>query len=112
MDAVHILAANLNVLVEWAKMHKPELASNAKIGKKTGLSSNTIGRARRGDGGSLTIVSVSKIAKLFGFTAYQLLTPGFDPQDPPEVVSEHQEKDVLRLFRRRPPQLPQPPATH
>jgi len=114
MDTVHVLAANVNKLIDWAKDRRAEdLTSNAKIAKRIGggFSSNTVGRARRGDG-SLGIGKVAQLAKAFGFTAYQLLTPGFDPSDPPEVVSEAQEKDVLRLFRRRPPQSPQPPATH
>src|SRR5437879_5910668 len=94
-DTVHILAANLNLLVQWAKVNKPELASNAKIGKNAGLSSNTIGRARRGDGGSLSVLSVSKIAKLYGLAAFQLLTPGIDPSNPLEIVAEPPEKRLL-----------------
>ena len=112
METVHILAANLNRLVEWAKVHKKELASNKKLGDKVGLSDNTIARARRGDGGALTIVSVSKIAKQFGLTAFQLLTPGLDPSNPPEIVSEASEKRLLHAFRDNRPAPPQTPAHH
>lgn len=114
MDTVHVLAANVNRLIDWAKdQRKGDLTSNKKIARRIGggFSDNTVARARRGDG-SLGIGKVAQLAKAFGFTAYQLLTPGFDPSDPPEVVSEPQEKDVLRLFRRRPGPGTQPPATH
>lgn len=112
MDTVHVLAANINRLIDWAKdQRREDLTSNLKIAKRIGggFSDNTVSRARRGDG-SLSIANVAKIARAFGFQAFQLLTPGFDPSDPPEVVSEPQEKDVLRLFRRRPSQPGQPPV--
>lgn len=100
VDAVHVLAANLNRLIEIHKERKTGLASNAAIGAKAGISSNTVGRMRRADG-SVGIGNLSKVAKVFGLQANQLLTPGLSPTDPPEVVAAEDEKMLLKAFRAR-----------
>lgn len=100
LDAVHVLAANLNRLVEIHKERKTGLASNAAIGAKAHISSNTVGRMRRGDG-SVGIGNLSKVARVFGLQANQLLTPGLNPVDPPELVAAGDEKMLLKAFRAR-----------
>lgn len=115
VDAVHVLAANLNRLIEWQEARGGQLTSNQAIADKIGGSSNTIGRMRRGDG-SARIGTVSAVAKAFGLNANQLLTPGLNPEDPPEIVADDAEKRLLHAFRdRRRPQdqsPPAPPAKH
>lgn len=101
MDAVHVLAANLNRLVKWHKDHGKPMKSNAALAVKTGLSSNTIGRMRRGDG-SVGIGNLSLVAEAFGLTANQLITPGLIPDNPPEIVADEAEKKLLHAFRDRP----------
>lgn len=107
MDTVHVLAANLNRLVEWHKERKTGLGSNQDLGAKAGVSSNTIGRMRRGDG-SVGIGKLSKVAKALKLDANQLLTPGLLPESPPEVVADEAEKRLLHAFRDR-RDKPEPP---
>ena len=113
MDTVHVLAANLNRLIEWEEGRGGPLTSNEAIADKTGASSNTIGRMRRGDGAA-RVSTVSIVAKAFGLNANQLLTPGLDPASPPEIVSDDAEKRLLQAFRdrRHPPESPKPPQRH
>ena len=107
VDAVHVLAANLNRLVEWHRDKGTGLGSNAALGAKAGVSSNTIGRMRRADG-SVGIGKLSRVAKALNLQANQLLTPGLVPEAPPEVVTDEAEKHLLRAFRdrRNPPEPP------
>lgn len=100
VDAVHTLAANLNKVIEELRAKGDERASNAGLGRAAKVSSNTIGRARRGDG-SITLLRLTKIAKALGYTPLQLLAPNLSMKDPPEVVSDPDEKDLLRKFRRQ-----------
>lgn len=109
LDAVHVLAANLNRLVEIAKERKTGLGSNAAIGAKAGISSNTVGRMRRADG-SVGIGNLSKVARVFGLQANQLLTPGVNPSDPPEIVAADDEKMLLKAFRARGGDQPPSPS--
>lgn len=90
----------MNRLMEHLKVHKPVLASNEKLAARAGVSSNTIGRMRRGSSRT-TVGKLSQVAKVVGYTVSQLLTPGFDPTDPPELVSDKTEKRLLQVFRER-----------
>lgn len=108
IDAVHILAANLNRLIEVERENGGKLKSNRAVAAKAGVSSNTIGRMRRADG-AVGIGNLSSVAKVFNLSAQQLLTPGLDPKDPPEVIADPDEKGVLKAFRKR-PQSPPPPG--
>lgn len=95
-----VLAENMERVMQFLRTKKPELASNEKLSKRAGVSSNTVGRMRRGDG-SVAIGTLDSVAKVAGFTAAQLLTQGFDPLNPPELVSSAAEKQMLKLFRER-----------
>lgn len=101
-EIVHVLAANLNRLIAREKTREGLLVSNAKIGKATGISSNTIGRMRRGDGRA-TVGSIAKVARAFKIQPFEMLYPGLDADAPPEFVSDPQERDLLRAFRGKPP---------
>ena len=108
MDAVHILAANLNRLIEWHKDRRTLFpTSNQAIAKKAGMSSHTVGRMRRGDG-SVGIGNLSKVAKVFKLHPNQLLSPGLDPGAPAEVVSEQDEIRLLMAFRAKGDPSPKP----
>lgn len=109
LDTVHVLAANLNRLIQWNKANNKELSSNEKIAKKAGVSSSTVGEMRRADG-AVTISSLSKVARVFGVAPWQLLTPGLVPTDPPEVVADEAEKRLLHAFRDR-RRVERPPTT-
>lgn len=46
--------------------------------------------------------TIEAIANRFGFDAWQLLVPGFDPEDPPRLASSRlpsDEEELLRLYR-------------
>mgnify|MGYP001574483021 CR=1 FL=1 len=100
VDAVHTLAANLNRAIDALKAKRDPRGSNAGLASVAKVSSNTVGRARRGDG-SITLVKLNKIARALGYNILQLLAPNLDATDPPEVVSDPDEKHLLRSFRRR-----------
>jgi transcriptional regulator with XRE-family HTH domain len=102
VDVVHTLAANLNKIMAALKDRKDPRGSNAGLAKAIGggFSSNTIGRARRGDG-SITLRKLTLIAKALQTTALQLLAPNFDYQNPPEVISDPDEKLVIRMYRKK-----------
>jgi len=107
MSAVQVFGENLERLVTGDYGRAMGLDSNAKLGKKTGLSDNTIGRARRarkaealGKKSAAQLDTVYKIARAYGFQAWQLLIPGFDPAnppaDPPLTQAKKTEFDELR----------------
>lgn len=111
MDVVHILAANLNRVIEWHKTTKSgKPTANAGIATAASVSSNTVGRARRGDG-EIGIGSLAAIGRVFKLTPSQLLVPGLDPTDPPEIVSDEAEKRLLIAFRDR-GKPDRPPTSH
>lgn len=111
MDVVHVLAANLNRVIEWHRTKKTgKPTSNAEIAKAAGVSSNTVGRARRGDG-EIGIGSLAAIGRVFRLTPSQLLATGLDPTDPPELVSDEAEKRLLIAFRDR-RKSDRPPTSH
>lgn len=101
-DTVHELAANMNRIMTRLKNAGSELASNEKLAAKAGISSNTVGRMRRGDG-SVGVISVSRVAKVLGLKAWELLYPGLDPSERPEVISDPTERALLDVHRRKPP---------
>ena len=91
MDTVHVLAANLNRLVEWHKERKTGLGSNQDLGAKAGVSSNTIGRMRRGDG-SVGIGKLSKVAKALKLDANGVSPAAGD-------ISLDSGREIARYFR-------------
>lgn len=101
-DNVHVLAANLNRLMEHHKALRTGLGSNAGLAKAAKVSSNTVGRLRRGDG-SVTILKLSKIAKALKVQVWELTHPGFTPDNHLEVVVDQAERNLLEVFRGKPP---------
>ena len=101
-DNVHTVAANLNRLMEIHRAKKTGLGSNGGLAKAAKVSSNTVGRLRRGDG-SVTILKLAKIAKALNVTAWELMYPGFNTENRPEIVTDPAERSMLQVFRGRPP---------
>ena len=102
-DNVHVVAANINRLMEHHKNAGTGLGSNAGLAKAAGVSSNTVGRLRRGDG-SVTILKLAKIAKALKATAWELMHPGFSVESRLEIVSDPAERALLQAFRGKPTQ--------
>ena len=109
VDAVHLLAANLNRIMDKLKAAHDSRGSNSGLAQVARVSSNTVGRARRGDG-SITLIKLSKISKALGLTPLQLIAPNADPADPPEIISDPDEKTLLRSFRKRRGEDKHPPT--
>lgn len=101
-DNVHILAANLNRLMEHHRKAGTGLGSNAGLGAAAKVSSNTVARLRRGDG-SITILKLTKICRVLKVQVWELLHPGFDPEARLEVVFDAAERNLLEAFRRKTP---------
>lgn len=106
-SAVQVFGENLDRLMKHDYARVLRLSSNAKLAQKVGMSDNTIGRARRArkgeselEEGALGIDNVQKIARAFGFQAWQMLVSGFDPAnppaDPPLTQSKKAKLDDLR----------------
>lgn len=89
-----VLAVNLKALMAA----HPELGSNPKLGKKTGLGASGISRLVNGHNASLK--TVDALAEAFGLHAWQLLVPHLDPKNPPVVqpVSE-KERALYERFK-------------
>lgn len=101
-EVVHTLAANLNKLMEREERLGSGLGSNVGLGKAAGISSNTVGRMRRGDG-SATILKISKVARVLRVSVWELLYYGFNPDIPTEIARNDAERDLLKAFRNQPP---------
>lgn len=101
-DNVHILAANLNRLMEKHRSARTGLGSNAGLAAAAKVSSNTVARLRRGDG-SITILKLSKICRVLKVAIWELMHPGFDPDTKLEVVADAAERNLLEAFRRKTP---------
>lgn len=83
MDAKHILARNLNLLMERHKL------TNEGLAAAIGASNSTISRIRRGTNAA-QISTLDQIGKHFGVSAWQLLLPDFDPTDQVEMDARDQ----------------------
>lgn len=105
--AVQVFGENLERLVKHDYARALGLNSNAKLAERTGLSDNTVGRARRArkpeaglEEGAVQLDTLHKIARAYGFQAWQMLVPGFDPAnppaDPPLTQSKKAKLDDLR----------------
>jgi transcriptional regulator with XRE-family HTH domain len=74
-----LLAENLKNLMKAY----PELGSNPKLGKKTGLGASGISRLVNGH--NATIETLERISKAFGLEPWQLLVQGLDPKSQPTL---------------------------
>jgi transcriptional regulator with XRE-family HTH domain len=99
-NTVHDLAANLNRIMDALKLQGDDRGSNEKLAKRAQVSSNTIGRMRRGDG-SIGIIKLSRVAKVLGLHSWELLYPGVDLHNRPEIVSDSTERALLEVHRRK-----------
>lgn len=82
-----VLGKNLTALMEVT----PELDSNPKMAKKTGMSASTIHRMRNGQVDA-TLRTLEKLAKPFKVQPWELLLPTFDPARRSPVMSEKVRK--------------------
>lgn len=90
--AVEVLKESVARLVDRAGS-QPKLHSETKVPQKT------ISRLSRGDNPA-TIQTVDELAVGAGFEAWQLLVPGFDPNNPPVVSGRYPQRllGVLSLL--------------
>ena len=70
MDAKHVLAANLAMLME----RFPEIGSQKLLYKTTGVATSTVGRIKRGEV-SATIDNIEALAKAFKIQVFEMLDP-------------------------------------
>lgn len=101
-DTVHELAANMDRIMDLLKDANDPRASNEKLARAAKVSSNTVGRMRRGDG-AVGIIKLSKVAKALNLHPWERLYPGIDIWNRPEVVSDQTERELLDVHRRKPP---------
>lgn len=88
MELKDIISKNLKALRESYDMKQSEFA------RRCNMHQRTYGRMENGEGWQ-HLESISQIAKECDLQAWQLLTPGFNPKNPP-VLKEASEKE--RLF--------------
>jgi transcriptional regulator with XRE-family HTH domain len=95
LSARENLSANLRVLMQAT----PDLDSQPKIAKRSGVSQSTVGRLIRGDV-RCKLDSLDGVARAFGLAAWQLLVPDLDPTNPP-VLRElnHHERELYERIR-------------
>lgn len=88
-----VLWANVLALMthHYGKEHLSNLAKKAKIGLAT------IGRIKKQET-SVGVEVIDKIARAYDLQAWQLLTPGFDPANPP--VLRPLSAAEVRLYER------------
>lgn len=83
--ATLLLAANLKKLMDA----NPEYGNPSKLARAAKLDQKTADRMVKSENES-TLGNVEKVAKVFGLTAWQLLTPNFDATNPPMLAAESQ----------------------
>lgn len=97
MTARETLAENLRTLMDTHHTYKSTLAierGTSDAGCRVGKS--TIDRALRGET-NLTIDYLEAIAGLYGLDAWQLMTPGLSPKNPPVLRSIGETEDKLYM---------------
>jgi transcriptional regulator with XRE-family HTH domain len=70
MSIERTLAKNL----DWLMANHPDLNSQLRLSKVSGVGQTTVGRIRRAEG-SATIDNVQRLGKAFGVSASQMLDP-------------------------------------
>lgn len=95
LSARENLARNLRVLMDMT----PDLSSQPKIAKRSGVSQSTVGRLIRGDV-RCKLDSLDGVARAFGLQAWQLLVPELDPRNPPLLRElNHHERELYERIR-------------
>lgn len=92
-DTAKLFGANLSALMQA----HPELGSNPKLAKKTGMSTASISRLLNGQVDA-TLATMEKIAAAFHVSPWQLLVPKIDPGNLPALLP-HTEQE-RRLWER------------
>lgn len=87
-----VVSANLKKLMDVT----PELNSNPKLGKKTGLGASAVSRLLNGH--NATLETVDRVAEAFGLPGWQLLIPNLDPGNLP-VVQSAKEVELYRKLK-------------
>ena len=85
------LADNLNRLISQST----DLTTTKKVAKKSGLGNGTIGRLRNAQTG-LTLDKLEKLARAFEVEPWQLLAPGFEPENPYVLPTSPAQKAAWR----------------
>ena len=86
MKIEDILSRNLSILMD----SYPELSSQQRLSKKSGVGQTSVGRMRRAEG-SATIDNVHAVARAFGIAAHDLL----DPKLPLRLSTASQASELL-----------------
>lgn len=91
-----MLAAN------WARLHAARSGlADKPLADAMGVGHGTIARLRAGSHAT-TIDTVATVAEHFGFEAWQLLVPDFDPDAPPVLDTETRARPIPTPGRKRP----------
>ena len=93
MDPKEVLAVNLQRLMEHHSV-----VSQSDLARRCKVDQTTISRilARKN---AAQIDKIQAIARVFGLDAWQMLTPGFDPANPPVVQLTAIERELYERLR-------------
>jgi transcriptional regulator with XRE-family HTH domain len=99
-----IIARNVQALIDAQADANGSLTTSRAIAKAAGVSHSTVQRVvgQRPEAKWPSLDNIDRVARAFGFSAYQLLIEDFDPADPPLVMSPAVRRELreLRLMRR------------
>lgn len=95
-----VLAGNVKALMDYAADHKTgEPDSQNALAAATGLGRGTIQRVLKTNATAAAIDTVQLIAEAYKLQAWQLLTPGVDPSNPPVVLITETERALQERLR-------------
>jgi transcriptional regulator with XRE-family HTH domain len=98
-----IIARNVQALIDAQADANGSLTTSRAIARAAGVSHSTVQRVvgQRPEAKWPSIDNIDRVARAFGFSAYQLLIEDFDPADPPLVMSPAVRRELreLRLMR-------------
>lgn len=89
-----LLGENLSRLMAHEGAHRRGLNSNEKLAKRIKVSSNTVGRIRRGEN-AVTLDVLERLAAAFELDPWQLLVAQIDPSNPPALRAMTEEEQRL-----------------
>lgn len=75
-----------------------ELNTQLAVAKRAGMDQRTVGRILHREH-SPTLTQVEKLARAFSLLPWQLLTPRYDPDDPPSMVLTSSQREAWNTVR-------------
>lgn len=89
-----VFSENVNAAMKASK----DATSNPKLAKKAGLKTGPISRIRNGK--NITLATLEAVAKGLDVEPWQLLVPGFQPDNPPLLaVAGKREQELYSRIR-------------